>query len=246
VSARLLVVDDDPAIREALADELREAGYDVAIAADGNEAAALARQGGFDLVLTDLAMPRRDGFALIRALRAGDEPTAATPILVLSVRGEELDKVRALDLGADDFVTKPFALAELLARVRAQLRRSGRGADVLRFTGLTLDPERRLVLVDEQPVKLTPTEFGILELLARQAGKPVTLRQIVSKVWHGAPGTSDDTVRVHVGSLRRKLESNPAEPRFLLTEPWVGYRFIAEPASHPGDSGGGDGGRAGG
>lgn len=230
MTARLLVVDDDPAIRSALADELREAGYETAVAADGDEAAALAREGGFDLVLTDLAMPRRDGFALIRALRAPGEPTATTPVLVLSVRGEESDKVRALDLGADDFVTKPFALAELLARVRAQLRRSGRGADVLRFDGLTLDPERRLVLVDELPVKLTPTEFGILELLARQAGKPVTLRQIVAKVWHGAPGTSDDTVRVHVGSLRRKLESNPAEPRFLLTEPWVGYRFIAEPA----------------
>jgi len=229
VSARLLVVDDDPAIRGALADELRAAGYDAAVAADGEDGLAAAAGGGFDLVLTDLAMPRRDGFSLIRALREPGRETADTPILVLSVRGQEPDKVRALDLGADDFVTKPFALAELLARVRAQLRRSGRGGEVLRFTGLTLDSERRQVLVDGKPVHLTPTEFGILELLARQAGKPVTLRQIVAKVWHGAPGTSDDTVRVHVGSLRRKLESDPADPRFLHTEPWVGYRFIAEP-----------------
>lgn len=230
MSARTLVVDDDPGIRDALAEELANAGYTVETASDGEAALAAlrARPDAFDLVLTDLAMPRRDGFALIAALRA-DRATAKTPVLVLSVRGEEQDKVRALDLGADDFVTKPFALAELLARVRAQLRRSGRGGEALRFAGLTLDPDRHLVTVDDQPVRLTPTEFAILELLARSAGKPVTLRQIIAKVWHGAPGTSEDTVRVHVGSLRRKLERNAAEPRFLLTEPWVGYRFIAEP-----------------
>jgi two-component system KDP operon response regulator KdpE len=231
MSAHLLVVDDDPAIRSALAAELENAGYAVAAVNDGEAALTLLRNAGepgVDLVLTDLAMPRRDGFALISALRA-DAATLRVPILVLSVRGEESDKVRALDLGADDFVTKPFALAELLARVRAQLRRSGRGGEPLRFDGLVFDGERRLVTVDGEVVRLTPTEFAILELLARNAGKPVTLRQIVSKVWHGAPGTSDDTVRVHVGSLRRKLEKDAAEPRFLLTEPWVGYRFIAEP-----------------
>ncbi|MEO8505870.1 MAG: response regulator transcription factor [Acidobacteriota bacterium] len=226
---RLLVVDDEPAIRQALTSELETDGYDVTSAVDGAAALALAEEDPFDLVLTDLAMPRMDGFELIRRLRGLRGDAASTPIVVLSVRGEEQDKVKALDLGADDFVTKPFALAELRARVRAQLRRSGRGSEVLRFNGLTLDLERRQVFVDGQPVRLTPTELAILELLTRQAGKPVTLRQIVAKVWHGAPGTSDDTVRVHVGSLRKKLESNPAEPRFLLTEPWVGYRFIAEP-----------------
>ena len=225
----VLVVDDEPAIRQALTAELEAAGYQVTSVGDGAAALALAESTRFDLVLTDLAMPRVDGFELIRGLRALRGDAASTPIVVLSVRGEEQDKVRALDLGADDFVTKPFAIAELRARVRAQLRRSGRGNEVLRFNGLTLDLERRQVHVDGQPVRLTPTELGILELLARQAGKPVTLRQIVAKVWHGAPGTSDDTVRVHVGSLRKKLESNPADPRFLLTEPWVGYRFVAEP-----------------
>jgi len=229
MSARVLVVDDDPAIRSALSDELRAAGYDVDEAPDGAQGVALAGEGGFDLVLTDLAMPRLDGFELVRKLRAAGA-AAATPIIVLSVRGEEQDKVRALDLGADDFVTKPFALAELLARVRAQLRRSGATVGTLRFAGIEIDPERRQVQVDGEAVRLTPTEFAILELLARRAGKPVTLRQIVAKVWHGAPGTSDDTVRVHVGTLRRKLERDAAGPRFLLTEPWVGYRFIAEPA----------------
>ncbi len=229
MSARVLVVDDDPAIRSALADELRAADYEVEEAADGAQGTALAAEGGFDLVLTDLAMPRLDGFELVRRLRTAGAATS-TPIIVLSVRGEEQDKVRALDLGADDFVTKPFALAELLARVRAQLRRSGAAGGTLRFAGIEIDPERRQVLVDGESVRLTPTEFGILELLARRAGKPVTLRQIVAKVWHGAPGTSDDTVRVHVGTLRRKLEHDAGGPRFLVTEPWVGYRFIAEPA----------------
>ena len=228
--ARLLVVDDEPAIRQALTAELEAAGYEVTAVNEGASAIALAENTRFDLVLTDLAMPRVDGFELIRALRALPDAAGSTPILVLSVRGEEQDKVRALDLGADDFVSKPFALAELLARVRAQLRRSGAGpGGALRFSGLVVDPERRQVHVDEHEVKLTPTEFAILEFLVRQAGKPVTLHQIVGRVWKGAPGTSDDTVRVHVGSLRRKLETDPANPRFLATEPWVGYRFIAEP-----------------
>jgi two-component system KDP operon response regulator KdpE len=224
----ILVVDDDPSIRQTLARELALAGYDAVVAADG-----LAGQEAFaerrpDLVITDLAMPRADGFALLSAVRR----TGATPVLVLSVRGEEEDKIRALDLGADDYVTKPFSLRELLARVRTQLRRlaAGTAPEVLRFPGLEIDRARRTVARDGREIRLTPTELAILELLAGQAGKPVTLRQIIATVWKGAPATTSDTVRVHVGSLRRKLEPDPAEPRYIGTEPWVGYRFLAEPS----------------
>lgn len=224
----ILVVDDDPSIRQTLTRELALAGYDALAAADGVEGKALYEERLPDLVITDLAMPRADGYAVIAAVRQEDE---ATPILVLSVRGEEEDKVRALDLGADDYVTKPFSLRELLARVRTQLRRSGAGAapEVLRFPDLEIDLARRAVTQDGREVRLTPTEFAILELLAGQAGRPITLRQIIATVWKGAPATTADTVRVHVGSLRRKLEPDPANPRYIGTEPWVGYRFLAEP-----------------
>jgi two-component system KDP operon response regulator KdpE len=224
----ILVIDDDPSIRQTLTRELALAGYDALSAADGVEGKALFEERRPDLVITDLAMPRADGHAVIAAVRRADE---ATPIVVLSVRGEEEDKVRALDLGADDYVTKPFSLRELLARVRTQLRRSGAGAapEVLRFLGLEIDLARRAVTQDGREVRLTPTEFAILELLAGHAGRPVTLRQIIAAVWKGAPATTTDTVRVHVGSLRRKLEPEPGNPRYIGTEPWVGYRFLAEP-----------------
>ena len=223
----ILVVDDDPSIRQALTRELALAGYDAISAADGVEGKTFFEEQRPDLVITDLAMPRADGLALLAAVRRID----ATPVVVLSVRGEEEDKVRALDLGADDYVTKPFSLRELLARVRTQLRRSIAESpeEVLRFPGLEIDPARRTVIQDGREVRLTPTELAILELLARQAGRPVTLRQIIATVWKGAPATTADTVRVHVGSLRRKLEPDPANPRYIGTEPWVGYRFLAEP-----------------
>jgi len=223
----ILVVDDDPSIRQTLARELALAGYDAVTAADGLAGRELFAERRPDLVITDLAMPRADGFALLSAVRRVD----ATPVLVLSVRGEEEDKVRALDLGADDYVTKPFSLRELLARVRTQLRRlaAGTAPELLRFPGLEIDRARRTVARDGREIRLTPTELAILELLAGQAGKPVTLRQIIATVWKGAPATTSDTVRVHVGSLRRKLEPDPAEPRYIGTEPWVGYRFLAEP-----------------
>ena len=226
----LLVIDDDPAIRETLARELALAGYETVTAADGEEGKALFARSAPDLVITDLAMPRADGMAVIAAVRRGDRGER-TPIVVLSVRGEEEDKVRALDLGADDYVTKPFSLRELLARVRSHLRRSGRDAspDVLRFPDLEIDRVRRTVTQGDRDVRLTPTELAILELLAGQAGRPVTLRQIIATVWKGAPATTQDTVRVHVGSLRRKLEPDPSEPRYIGTEPWVGYRFLMEP-----------------
>jgi DNA-binding response OmpR family regulator len=222
----ILVIDDDDAIRQSLTRELALAGYDTVAAADGVEGKERFEQHRPDLIVTDLAMPRADGFWVISAVRRTDR----TPILVLSVGGEEEDKVRALDLGADDYVTKPFSLKELQARVRTQLRRGGVPVpEVLRFPDLVIDRGRRTVVQGEREVRLTPTELGILELLASHAGWPVTLRQIIATVWKGAPATTSDTVRVHVGSLRRKLEPDPANPRYIGTEPWVGYRFLVEP-----------------
>jgi two-component system KDP operon response regulator KdpE len=170
-------------------------------------------------------MPRSDGFELISAVRA----KGRTPIIVLSVRGDDADKIRALDLGADDFVTKPFSVAELLARVRAQLRRIAPTAVTLQFSGLLIDLERRRVTQGERDIRLTPTEYALLELLAANAGKPVFTDYIIAKVWRNAPGTTADTVRVHMSALRKKIEPDPSSPRYIITEPWVGYRFIAEP-----------------
>ncbi|HEY3056553.1 MAG TPA: response regulator transcription factor [Thermoanaerobaculia bacterium] len=226
ISSVILVVDDDPAIRDSLSKELRAAGYTTMSAGDGSEGASLFHSHAPDLVLADLAMPRSDGFELIAAIRS----SSRVPIIVLSVRGADADKVRALDLGADDFVTKPFSLNELLARIRAQLRRtSAKPSTVLAFSDLTIDLEHRKVVQGERDVRLTPTEFSLLELLAISAGKPMFIDQIIARVWRSAPGTTADTVRVHMSSLRRKIEPNPSEPRYIVTEPWVGYRFIAEP-----------------
>ncbi len=224
--ARILIVDDDAAIRATLTQHLMANGYDVVSANDGVEAMERFTALHPDLVLTDLAMPRADGFTVIQGIRASSD----TPVLVLSVRGGDADKVRALDLGADDFVVKPFSAIELLARVRAQLRRSGNALHTLfEFPDLTIDLERRKVTQGGRDVRLTPTEFAILEILARHAGRPVSFDELIAAVWKGAPATSNDAVRVHVGALRRKLEPDPSNPRYLVTEPWIGYRFIAEP-----------------
>lgn len=226
IASVILLVDDDPAIRESLSKELRAAGYSTNAASDGMDGLAAFRSHAPDLVLSDLAMPRSDGFELIAAIRA----TSAVPVIVLSVRGADADKVRALDLGADDFVTKPFSVPELLARVRAQLRRtSAPPSKTLSFAELTIDLERRHVVQGSREIRLTPTEFSLLELLATNAGKPMFIEQIIARVWRDAPATTADTVRVHMSSLRKKLEPNPADPRYIVTEPWVGYRFIAEP-----------------
>ena len=205
---------------------MRAAGYATATASDGREGVVAFETRGPDLVLTDLAMPTSDGFELIAAIRA----TSRTPVIVLSVRGADADKVRALDLGADDFVTKPFSVAELLARVRAQLRRTGATSPAsLSFDELTIDVERRRVVQGGREVRLTPTEFALLELLATNAGKPMFIDQIIARIWRDTPSTTADTVRVHMSSLRKKIEPDPSDPRYIVTEPWVGYRFIAEP-----------------
>lgn len=224
--ARVLVVEDDEAIRRSIVAQLRGEGYETVEAEDGKEGLAAVRSERPDVIVTDLAMPVMDGFTFVATVRK----TATTPIIVLSVRAGESDRVRALDLGADDFVAKPFSIAELLARVRAQLRRSGMaGVSRLDFPGLSIDFERRRVQRGESEIRLTPIEFALLSVLATSAGKVVTTDQIIARVWKDAPSTSGDTVRVHVASLRKKIEPDPSSPRFIITEPWVGYRFIAEP-----------------
>ncbi|HEY2093526.1 MAG TPA: response regulator transcription factor [Thermoanaerobaculia bacterium] len=223
---RILVVDDDDGIRDTLEQHLVVHGFDVIAARDGVEGFDRFSAARPDLVLSDLAMPRADGFALIQRIRA----TSETPIVVLSVRGGDVDKVRALDLGADDFVVKPFSAPELLARVRAQLRRSGAGhRGQIEFPDLSIDVEKRKVVQGGHEVKLTPTELAILDLLARHAGRPVSFDEIITAVWKGSAGTTNDAVRVHVGALRRKIEPDPSKPQYIVTEPWIGYRFIAEP-----------------
>jgi two-component system, OmpR family, KDP operon response regulator KdpE len=225
-SSVILVVDDDPAIRDSLSKELRAAGYTIFTASDGREGLSAFASHAPDLVLTDLAMPRSDGFEMISAIRG----SSRVPILVLSVRGGDPDKIRALDLGADDFVTKPFSVPELLARIRSQLRRTtGTPATLLSFADLTIDLERRRVVQGGREVRLTPTEFSLLELLATNAGKPLFIEHIITRVWRSTPSTTPDTVRVHMSSLRKKIEPDPSDPRYIVTEPWVGYRFIAEP-----------------
>jgi two-component system KDP operon response regulator KdpE len=225
LSPLILVVDDDPAIRGTLQRELQQRGYTTLSGSDGLEGIRVFDTHTPDVVLTDLSMPLTDGFALITAIRA----KARTPILVLSVHGDDADKIRALDLGADDFVTKPFSVAELLARVRAQLRRTAAAAKVLAFDGLSIELERRRVVQEGREIHLTPTEYSLLELLATNAGRPMFTDHIIGRIWRDAPGTTTDTVRVHVSSLRKKIEPDPSSPRYIVTEPWIGYRFIAEP-----------------
>lgn len=221
----ILIVDDDPSIRESMERELRASGYTTVSASDGVEGVRAFETHAPDLVLTDLSMPRSDGFELISAIRAKSH----TPIIVLSVRSNDADKIRGLDLGADDFVTKPFSVAELMARVRAQLRRVAGPTTTLQFNDLTIDLERRRVVQGGRDIRLTPTEYGLLELLASNAGKPLFTDYIIARVWRDAPGTTADTVRVHMSALRKKIEPDPSSPRYIVTEPWVGYRFIAEP-----------------
>ena len=226
MSVSVLVVEDETEIRRFVRLTLEAEGLAVAEAGSVERGLIEAGTRRPDLVVLDLGLPDGDGIAFITGLRAWSD----SPVIVLSARAGEDDKVRALDAGADDYLVKPFGSAELLARVRAQLRRSGaEPTTVLRFADLTIDLERRQVVQGEREVRLTPTEMALLELLALNAGKPVTLDQMIARVWKGAPGTTNDTVRVHVGTLRRKLEPDPSRPCYVVSEPWVGYRFIAEP-----------------
>jgi two-component system KDP operon response regulator KdpE len=224
--SRVLVVEDESGIRKVVRDALEREGHEVETAVDGQEALELCEGRDFDLVITDLAMPRVSGLDLVREIRR----KSAVPVLVLTVRHEEKEKVRLLDAGADDYVTKPFGVAELLARVRALLRREQRngGARSARWGDVVLDLETRAVAKKGKPVHLTPTEFALLSHMMRKPGAVWTHRQLLAAVWGTSSGVSHDTLRVHMGSLRRKIEDDPNRPRWIRTEPWVGYRFTPE------------------
>ena len=221
---RVLVLDDEPQILRALLTNLRRAGYDVDTAATGADALSAAAVRPPDAIVLDLVLPDMSGRDVCRDLRRW----SAVPILVLSAHGEEQEKVAALDAGADDFVTKPFGPKELVARLRAALRRAPGGAEdpVLELGDLTVDLEKRLVLVGGEPVQLTPTEFELLSLFARNPGKLLTHSTILREVWGPAYGTESHYLHVYVSQLRRKLEEDPARPRRLLTEPGAGYRLV--------------------
>ena len=224
--SRVLVVDDDMQIRRVVREALAREGIDVETAADGQEALRRLREEDeedFSLIVTDLSMPNVDGRELVREVRR----RSAVPILVLTVRSEEREKVRLLDAGADDYVVKPFGVAELVARVRALLRRNPAGLPAPRgaFGDVSVDLERQRVTRGGKDVHLSPTEFALLQTFLGKPGAVWTHRQLIAAVWGGGAGVSNDTVRVHVGSLRRKLERDPNRPRFFVTEPWVGYRF---------------------
>ena len=227
--SRALVVDDDAGLRKVVRDALERDGIEVATATNGEEAFELFVDGDFDLVVTDLSMPKLDGFGLVRRLRE----RSVVPILVLTVAEEERRKVALLDAGADDYVTKPFGVAELLARVRALLRRTRGGAPsasppVHRFGRLVVDLGSRRVTRGGEEVHLTPTEFSLLEAFLSKPGMVWTHRQLIATVWSTGAGVSQDALRVQISGLRRKIEENPDRPRLVRTEPWVGYRFVAE------------------
>jgi two-component system KDP operon response regulator KdpE len=219
---RVLVVDDEPQMRRALRTGLEGHGYAVDVAEDGREALVAIASRVPDVVVLDLVMPVLDGFAVLRDVRAW----SAVPIVVLSARGRESDKLEALDLGADDYLTKPFGIAELLARLRAVLRRS-RVVDrpVLSVGDVEIDLARRVVTKAGSEVRLTPTEYDLLRVLAADADKVITHRQLLERVWGGHAAENAQLLRVYVNYLRRKLEDDPTRSRLLVTEPGVGYRL---------------------
>jgi two-component system KDP operon response regulator KdpE len=221
---RVLVVDDEPQILRALETTLRGAGYAVDTAATGEEALARAAARPPEAVILDLVLPDRSGLEVCRELRAW----STVPILVLSVVSEEREKVDALDAGADDYVTKPFGVDELLARLRAALRRASPSSEpVIEVGELSIDLERRQVTARGALVQLTPHEFDLLRLLAQHEGKLLTHRMILREVWGPAYQSESHYLHVYVSQLRRKLEADPARPRYLLTEPGAGYRLVA-------------------
>jgi two-component system, OmpR family, KDP operon response regulator KdpE len=224
VSARVLVVDDEPQFLRALVTNLRGAGYEVDTAVTAAEALTTAGLHPPDAFILDLLLPDGTGVEVCRELRTWTD----APIVLVSAVGEEEEKIAALDAGADDYVTKPFAIGELLARLRAALRRAGSPADpVLNVGPITVDLEKHAVTVDGEAVHLTPHEFRLLRVLAQNEGKLMTHRSILREVWGPAYGDESNYLHVYVSQLRRKLEPDPVRPRHLLTEPGAGYRLVA-------------------
>jgi len=224
-AGKVLVVDDEAQIRRVMRVALSTQGYEIVEARSGEEALAQFREHLPDLVLLDLNMPGIGGLEACRLLRAGSE----VPIIVLTVRGAEEEKVKALDAGADDYVTKPFGMQELLARIRAHLRRAPAapvgGPRTFAAPGLEIDFESRKVRARGETVRLTPKEFDLLRYLAAHAGKPVPHRELLQAVWGPDYGSEVQYLHVFVNQIRKKIEPDPAKPRYLMTEPWFGYRL---------------------
>jgi len=221
---RILIVDDEPNILGTLAPILRDRGYEVFTAMNGGSALETVHRERLDLIVLDLGLPDTNGIDLCRTIR----DSLTVPIVVLSARGAETDKVRALDAGADDYVTKPFGTEELLARIRANLRRSDAPSppsEPLVRGNLVIDRERFRVMRDGEELRLTPKEFELLTYLAQHAGRVLTHRAILRAIWGPNALDQPEHLRVLIGALRKKIEANPASPRYILTEPWVGYRF---------------------
>jgi len=221
----ILVVDDESQITRVLRTTLSAQGYEIRVANDGETALEIVKDFTPDLVITDLMMPNMNGIELCRRLRK----TSNVPILVLSVRGEERSKIEALDSGADDYITKPFSTGELLARVRAALRRAPittpEQKTKIEAGNFRIDLDARSVRVGEREVRLTPKEFDVLVYMAQHPHKVLTHRAILNAVWGGNSMEQNEYLRVFVGQLRKKLEPNVSSPKYILTEPWVGYRF---------------------
>jgi two-component system KDP operon response regulator KdpE len=219
----LLLVDDEPQIRRVLQTTLCEAGYGVILATNGQEGIDTVVREHPDLVLLDINLPDMSGFDACRLIRL----SFAGPILMVTVRNSVRDKIDALDAGADDYIVKPFAMGELLARIRAALRRSSAEEPLPRIetSELTVDLEMRMVNVRGNSVHLTPKEFDVLRLLVTQQGRPVTHRKILQMVWGPEYGEETEPVRAVIKQLRHKIEKDPARPSYILTEPWVGYKF---------------------
>lgn len=221
--AAVLVVDDEPQIRRVLRTTLTSHGYVVFEARSGDEALALIRTEHADLILLDVNMPGRSGLETCREIRGSSD----VPIIMLTVRDTERDKVQALDAGADDYVVKPFGAQELMARIRAALRRAAPSEAVPPFVSdeLSIDFEKRAVLVSGRPVRLTPKEFELLRQLVAQQGKSLSHRRLLQAVWGPDYGEETEYLRVFINQLRRKIEPDPRNPRYIHTEPWIGYRF---------------------
>ena len=232
--AKILIVDDEPRIRELIREHLQYAGYVCEEAGDGSAALSLLSGGGFDLVILDLGLPDRDGLELIRTVRQ----KYMTPIVVLSARTDEMDKIEALDLGANDYITKPFSTGELLARVRAALRLNrysamhggNAPAGEFRAQGMRINYDRRKVFVDEQEIKLTQTEYNIVAFLSQHAGRVMTYAAIVKAIWGDTDIGSTKKLQVNMANIRKKLGSRPGSNAYILNELGVGYRMIDEDA----------------
>lgn len=225
--ARILVVDDEPQIRKLLKVTLKAHQFDVMEAATGEDGIYQASIGHPDLIVLDLGLPDIPGLTVLQRIR----DWSGVPVIVLTAKDREVDKIEALDGGADDYVTKPFGMGELVARIRVALRHSGNAQQepVLRFGKLVVDLAQRLVELDGNRVKLTPTEYELLKILASNAGKVVTQRQLLQQVWGGHHHETDSHyLRIYIGHLRKKLEEDPTRPTFIETEPGIGYRFLLQ------------------